>query len=120
MADAPSYCVVITTTATREDAEVIARHLLAERLAACVQVSAIESFYIWKEEIARDHEFLLYIKTRTDLFERVEQAIRSRHKYEVPEIIQLPIVAAAASYLKWIDEATEQSPEEGITDAKIQ
>ncbi|HXU29655.1 MAG TPA: divalent-cation tolerance protein CutA [Thermoanaerobaculia bacterium] len=107
MADASSYCVVITTTATREDAEAIARHLLAEKLAACVQVSAIESFYTWNHEIARENELVLYIKTRTNLYEKVEEAIRAHHKYEVPEIIQLPIMAGAPSYLKWIDEATE-------------
>lgn len=103
----PSYCVVITSTATREDAELIARHLLAEKLAACVQISPIESFYAWKGDIARENELLLSIKTRARLYERVEEAIRAHHKYEVPEIIQLPIVAGAASYLRWIDEATE-------------
>lgn len=103
----PSYCVVITSTATREDAELIARHLLAAKLAACVQVSAIESFYPWKGDIARENEFLLSIKTRASSYEKVEEAIRAHHKYEVPEIIQLPIVAGAATYLKWIDKATE-------------
>ena len=107
MSTATDYCVVITTTATREDAEAIARHLLAERLAACVQVSAIEGFYTWNDEIARENELILYIKTRTGLYEKVEEQIRAYHKYQVPEIIQLPIMAGAPSYLRWIDEATE-------------
>jgi periplasmic divalent cation tolerance protein len=114
MAAALNYCVVITTTATREDAEAIARHLLAEKLAACVQVSAIESFYTWDSKIVCENELILHIKTRTNLFEKVEEAIRTHHKYEVPEIIQLPILAGAPSYLKWIDEATENSSSDSI------
>jgi periplasmic divalent cation tolerance protein len=95
MAAESSYCVVITTTATREDAEVIARQLLAEKLAACVQVSAIESSYTWNSTIVRENELILHIKTRANLYEKVEEAIRAHHKYEVPEIIQLPIMAGA-------------------------
>ena len=100
------YCVVVTTTANREDAEVLARHLLAERLAACIQISAIDSFYVWKGEIAREGEALLQVKTRADLYEKVEAAIRSQHKYEVPEILALPVLAGSAPYLRWIDEST--------------
>jgi len=101
-----AYSVIITTTATKEDAETIARHLLAEKLAACVQVSTIDSLYTWKGEMANEKEHILFIKTRADLYPRAEECIRAHHKYEVPEIIQLPVMAGAASYLKWIDEVT--------------
>ena len=108
MSSTPSnHCVVITTVANREDAEAIAGALLAEKLAACVQISAIESLYTWKNALARENEFLLSIKTRTGLYDKVEAAIRARHRYEVPEIIALPILAGAPSYFGWIDEATK-------------
>jgi periplasmic divalent cation tolerance protein len=103
---ANEYCVVITTTETKEDAKAIAKSLLEAKLAACVQLSPIDSLYTWKGEMAEESEVLLLIKTREDLFSRVEESIKSNHKYETPEIIQVPIEAGSKEYLSWINEVT--------------
>lgn len=100
--------VVQTTTATAEQAEALADALLAEGLAACVQITPIRSRYLWKGEVQREDEQLLTIKTREGLFETVRAHIRELHDYETPEIVALPVAAADADYLAWIDEVTRQ------------
>jgi uncharacterized protein involved in tolerance to divalent cations len=96
------YVTVFTTTASQAEAETIAEALLAEELAACVQISEIRSRYVWKAALQREDEHLLLIKTRAVLFEIVRARIRSMHSYETPEIVALPIVAADADYLSWM------------------
>jgi uncharacterized protein involved in tolerance to divalent cations len=101
-----SYVTVLTTTASEAEAESIAEALLAEDLAACVQIMPIRSRYVWKGEVQRADERLLLIKTRSILFEIVRAKIRSLHSYETPEIVALPIVEADADYLSWMAGAT--------------
>lgn len=98
--------VVQTTTATPEAAEALAAALLAERLAACVQIAPIRSRYLWKGEVQREEEQLLAIKTRADLFEAVRARIRGLHGYETPEILALPVTAVDADYLAWVEDVT--------------
>ena len=99
---------IITTTATADDAQRIARALVEQRLAACVQiVGPIESVYRWQGKIEIAGEFQCWIKTRSDLFDRVEQTIRQLHSYEVPEILAVPVVAGSQKYLDWLREETE-------------
>ncbi|MGH7866362.1 MAG: divalent-cation tolerance protein CutA [Candidatus Dormibacteraceae bacterium] len=100
------YCAVITTAASKDDAKEIAKTLLEAKLAACIQLLSIDSLYTWKGELAEEAEILLLIKTRSDLYEDLEKAIRAVHKYETPEIIQLPIEHGFSEYLSWIDEVT--------------
>jgi periplasmic divalent cation tolerance protein len=89
------------------DAESLAQHLVEESLAACVQVGAgVTSVYRWKGLTEKSPERLLFIKTRRALFTAVEAAIRSRHPYDVPEILALPVVEGHAPYLAWISETT--------------
>lgn len=101
-----SYCVVLTTCGARDEAERIAESLVMSRLAACVQIANISSYYNWDGELHKDPEHLLLIKTRSDRYSEVEAAIREIHSYEVPEIVQLPIERGLASYLGWIAEST--------------
>lgn len=96
------YVTVLTTTAAEAEAEAIAEALLAEELAACVQIAAIRSRYLWNGEIQREAEQLLIIKTRAALFEIVRAKIRAIHSYETPEIVALPIAAGDADYLSWM------------------
>lgn len=96
------YVTVMTTTATEAEAEAIADALLADELAACVQIAAIRSRYVWNGEVQREAEQLLLIKTRAALFEIVRAKIRSLHSYETPEIVALPITAGDADYLSWM------------------
>jgi periplasmic divalent cation tolerance protein len=105
-----AYLQVVTTTALREEADRIARELVETRLAACVQiVGPIASTYRWQGKIETSAEWQCWAKTRDDLFDRVSEAIRRIHPYEVPEILALPVVAGSASYLAWLDAETTRS-----------
>ncbi len=100
---------IVTTVEHREDAERIARTLIEERLAACCQISGpVTSVYRWRGKIETTQEWRCTIKTRADLYPRVEQAIRRLHPYEVPEIVATPIAAGSDDYLKWVAEETRE------------
>jgi periplasmic divalent cation tolerance protein len=107
--DGSSFCVVATTTTYRQEAYKIAEKLITQKLAACVQILDIESFYTWQDALQHEPECLLLIKTRSDLYPNIEKMICAIHSYEVPEIIQLPIVQGLGSYLGWITANTTQS-----------
>lgn len=102
-----AYGVVITTAATKKDAQKIADYLIEHRLAACVQVTDnVTSIYSWKGKIERNSECVLQIKTRQMLFEAVEKAIKTVHRYDVPEIIMLPVINGSKEYLGWLNTET--------------
>jgi len=100
--------VVFVTAPSQEHAEAVARKLVEERLAACVNIVApIRSIYTWEGKTVDDQEILLLVKTRAELFtDRLVPAIRSIHPYQVPEIIALPILAGSPDYLNWIQSVT--------------
>jgi periplasmic divalent cation tolerance protein len=98
--------VVLTTCGNDEDASALAKLLVERRLAACVNaVSRVASTYRWKGEVLEDRETLLIIKTTATRFGALEQAIREQSKYELPEILALPVEAGGADYLAWIRES---------------
>jgi len=96
------YAVVLTTAGSEEEAGALARSILESKLAACVQVQPITSYYVWKGENRDEPEYLLLIKTRHDAYERLEAHIKSRHSYETPEIVEIPILSGSPEYLAWI------------------
>ena len=98
--------VVQTTCSTKDEAKKIAKVLIEEKLAACVQLSEIESFYNWQNKFCSDNETLLNIKTRKDNFEKIKSKILELHSYDLPEIIQLDIANASEEYLKFIGDNT--------------
>ena len=98
----PEFGIVLTTVATPDDARRLADGLLEKRLAACVQILAIQSAYRWKGAVQREPEQLLLIKTRVALYPAVEAYLRAHHPYEVPEIVRVPIAAGAPDYLRWL------------------
>ena len=99
----PAAIQIITMTSELADAERIATVLVANRLAACVQLSGpVESTYRWKDQIETSSEWCCTIKTLRDLFPQVESKIRELHSYGEPEIVATAIVAASQSYLNWI------------------
>ena len=99
-----SYIQITTTTETKEQAENIAQHLVETKLAACVQIlGPITSIYRWKGKVENAQEWLCLIKTRDNLYAKVEAAIKSVHSYETPEIISVPIIEGSKEYLSWID-----------------
>ncbi|MCQ1058835.1 divalent-cation tolerance protein CutA [Photobacterium sp. DNB23_23_1] len=96
-------CVVMTTFSDGAIGEKIIHSLIEKRLAACVQVQSIESYYHWQGKVAKDQEKLVIIKTTSALYAQVEADILANHDYETPEIIQLPITAGYRDYLQWIE-----------------
>jgi periplasmic divalent cation tolerance protein len=95
--------VVLTTTPTAEEAEVLARKIIEAKLAACVQVvPQITSFYFWENEVKKDSEQLLFIKTLPAKFDRLKDFIQENHTYEVPEIVALSAEKVADNYLNWM------------------
>ncbi len=110
MAEAASrdrFVVVLVSVPDAACGDQIARALLDEKLAACVsRVGPVRSLFRWKGAVDAADEQMLVIKTRRDLCARVEQTVARLHPYEVPEVIALPIVAGADSYLRWIETET--------------
>ena len=100
------YSIILTTTNSENDAEILAEKLLETKLAACIQIQKIKSFYTWNEKIERSDEYLLLIKTRTELFTHISEFIKRNHTYEVPEIIQIPITNGSKEYLNWLEKST--------------
>ena len=101
------YLQVITTTNTEEGARKIQRVLVEERAAACVQIiGPISSLYWWEGKIEEAKEWICLIKTKTEVYPKVEALIKKNHPYEVPEIVALPIVAGSAQYLAWVGRET--------------
>ncbi len=102
MTDAPQYGIITTTVGSKEDARGLADALLAEKLAACVQLMDIESHYSWKGERKSEPEVMLIAKTRTDLFTQAMARIEALHPYETPEIVAQTFAAGFPPYLRWI------------------
>ncbi len=97
------YIQVMTTVETEKDAQKIAELVVEKRLAGCVQITGpMTSVYQWQGKIEKAGEYLLLIKSRRDLFSALEREISTNHPYEVPEILALPIVDGAKSYLDWL------------------
>ena len=95
--------MVLMTAANREEAGRIAEMLVSTRLAACVQVlPEIQSIYRWQGEVAHEQEVLLLAKTASGQFNDLVSRVTAIHSYDTPEIIALPITAAAEPYLKWL------------------
>jgi periplasmic divalent cation tolerance protein len=103
---------VITTTASREEAERIARALVEARLAACVQVlGPITSIYRWEGAIETSQEWRCEAKSRAELYDEIERAIRRLHSYQVPEILAVPVANGSAEYLAWLDREVKRPGE---------
>jgi periplasmic divalent cation tolerance protein len=100
-----SAVLILSTASTHDEASRIAEVLVAERLAACVQLSPIESWYRWEGKIEHAPETRLHIKTTAGRADQVRDRIRALHSYEVPEIVILPIGGGSAEYLEWIADA---------------
>lgn len=95
--------VVFTTTPNIEEAESLARKIVEEKLAACVQIlPAMKSFYFWENEIQTDTEHLLLIKTLEEKFDELQEFIQKNHSYDVPEIVAISAEKVSEDYLNWM------------------
>ncbi|HEY9181594.1 MAG TPA: divalent-cation tolerance protein CutA [Gammaproteobacteria bacterium] len=98
--------VVLTTCGSSDDAASLAQLLVERRLAACVNVIAdVASTYRWQGRVQQDRETLLIVKTMSTRLTEVTAAIVAESKYELPEVIALPVEAGFAPYLKWLGES---------------
>lgn len=98
------FGVILVTAAAKTEAEMIARSLVASKLAACVTLFPVQSIYTWQDQIEQSEEWQLIIKSDLDRFADLEAKIRDLHSYEVPEIVALPIMAGSQSYLHWMSQ----------------
>jgi periplasmic divalent cation tolerance protein len=110
MAASEKYLLVLNTCPGSITAKKIANDLVADQLAACVQViPGIQSFFRWVGRVENSEEYLLLIKTTVARYPDVENRIRALHPYELPEIVAVPISNGFASYLSWIEDVTQST-----------
>lgn len=103
--------LIISTTDTKENAELIAGDLLDQRLAACVQIDGpINSHYWWDDKKETAAEWRLFIKSKSDCFDQVCLAIKAVHNYAVPQIIGLPLTQISTDYAAWMTTNLTWSP----------
>lgn len=104
------FVMVQTTTDSLEETERLASVAVEGHLAACVQVSQVESFYHWQGAVHRDPEYLLTLKTTTSSVSGIKQLLAREHSYEEPELIVVPIVDGDDGYLAWVRETSSSQP----------
>ena len=103
----PDIVLVLTTVSDDERADSIARALVDERLAACVNLHGpMTSFYRWKGTVERDAERQLVIKTTRERLPALEVRLKALHSYELPEFLVIAVDGGSAEYLGWVQEAT--------------
>jgi periplasmic divalent cation tolerance protein len=102
MQPADDAVVVYVTVPPDATGRALARALVEERLAACVNLVPVESIYQWQGQVEEGAELLLVIKTRRGLLDALSARVQALHSYSVPEMIALPIVAGWPPYLHWI------------------
>jgi periplasmic divalent cation tolerance protein len=93
---------VVTTVASRDEAQRLARALVERKLAACAQISQIESIYSWKGEVQQEAEFRVLFKTTDERYALVESTIRDLHPYELPAIHAFAFEHVFPAYATWI------------------
>jgi periplasmic divalent cation tolerance protein len=100
--------IVLTTAGSQEEARKIAHALVEKRLAACVNiVPQIESVYRWQGKVESATEWLLIIKTQASAFERIRDAVKELHSYDLPECIMLEVAEGDKAYLDWLAKNTD-------------
>jgi len=97
MNNSSAHIVIFVTAKDQQEAKSIADKLLI--------VKDVQSIFWWDKKLDEAQEVLLIIKTRGDLFSKVEAVVKANHSYDVPEIIALPIIAGNQDYLNWIDDS---------------
>jgi uncharacterized protein involved in tolerance to divalent cations/ADP-ribose pyrophosphatase YjhB (NUDIX family) len=105
------FIVVYVTAGSADEADRLARSLVDERLAACVnRIKSVQSVYRWQGKVEQSEEELLIIKTSRDRFAALEKRVRELHSYSVPEVIALPVIEGSSNYLKWLKEQVAPGP----------
>jgi len=96
--------MIMITSDSEQEAKTIIEKLLKNRLIACGNlIGPISSSFWWKDCIETSKEYLILLKSRNDLFNKIEKEVLRLHSYEVPEMIVFPIIDGSKDYLKWIN-----------------
>ena len=99
----PQIAMVLTTTDSQTVAEAIARELVSNKLAACVQIDGpIKSVYVWEDKLESSQELRLSIKTTQAKVAKITESIKTLHNYELPQILSIPVSGGNDDYLKWV------------------
>lgn len=99
--------VVMVTTSNQDEAAKIAEHVVRARLAACAStIPTVRSTYWWEGKIMNDQESLVLVKTTSDKYASLQEAIQMLHSYKVPEIIAIPVTEGFPPYLDWVNRET--------------
>ncbi len=95
--------VVLVTVPNQETGEFLAREMVEERLAACGNViPGLVSVYWWNDEVEKDDEALVILKTSAERTERLTERIRALHPYDLPEVLALPVAGGLGVYARWV------------------
>ncbi len=109
-----SYILVVMTAANKEEARKIVRRLLDEKLIACANIMGpVSSLFWWENKIDEAKEFLVFMKSRKELFRRLSSRIKEIHSYQVPEVIALTIIKGLPPYLEWLEASLQPVDENG-------
>ena len=101
-----SYILCITTTSSVSSADELALKIVKAGLGACVSISPIHSIFYWQDEVKKESEYQLTIKTKSSLSDKLQTFIKDNHSYDLPEIIFVPILSGDSNYLNWIYKIT--------------
>lgn len=104
---------VVYISIPSDEADQMARELVTNRLAACVNViPSIASYFWWENEVQTDDEALLVVKTTEDRFDELLAYVRENHPYELPEVIAMPLANAFGDYVDWVKQETRPKGDE--------
>ena len=96
--------VVMNTCSSAEEAQRLAREMVEQRAAACVNIVApVRSIYRWKGRIEDAEEWLLIVKTTRSSFDRLRTILEAAHSYELPEVLAIPVIAGSPNYMAWLE-----------------
>ena len=100
----------MVTTPSKQEAKKIAQQLLDKRLIACANITGpVSSLFHWSGKTEQAEEYLVFMKSRKDLFERLTEIVKALHSYEVPEILALSVVEGSSEYLDWLGSCLVQA-----------
>lgn len=95
-------CIVITTTDNKKTAELIAKKLIESKLAACVQIDDVHSFFYYDQKPMNAKEVRLWIKANNDNYKFIEDFIKLHHNYQLPQIVKIDVTDGLPGYIDWV------------------
>lgn len=104
----PVQALLVTSTVSdKSSAKQIAKTLLEKRLAACINIFPVESYFTWEGEVKEEQEIKLFIKTSTHCLDSLHRELNAIHPYSVPEILDIQIQSGDQQYLQWLSAAVQ-------------